>query len=81
MRFDLFGHERRICHSVCSQQFLGNLEENPRSLPKAGIAITQKAAELFDLSTGDHISLYDENQKEWKVEVKEIVKNYLGSFI
>ena len=60
---------------------LTNLEENPRSLPKAGIAITQKAAELFDLSTGDHISLYDENQKEWKVEVKEIVKNYLGSFI
>lgn len=60
---------------------LTDLEENPRSLPKAGIAITQKAAELFDLSTGDHISLYDENQKEWKVEVKEIVKNYLGSFI
>ncbi|HGF7409735.1 TPA: FtsX-like permease family protein [Enterococcus faecium] len=60
---------------------LTNLEGNPRSLPKAGIAITQKAAELFDLSTGDHISLYDENQKEWKVEVKEIVKNYLGSFI
>lgn len=60
---------------------LTDLEENPRSLPKTGIAITQKAAELFDLSTGDHISLYDEDQKEWKVEVKEIVKNYLGSFI
>lgn len=60
---------------------LTDLEENPRSLPKTGIAITQKVAELFDLSTGDHISLYDEDQKEWKVEVKEIVKNYLGSFI
>ncbi|MBF8807318.1 MAG: FtsX-like permease family protein [Enterococcus lacertideformus] len=50
-------------------------------LPDHGIAITKKAAELFDLSEGDTVSLYTEDEKEWKVTVKVIVQNYLGNFI
>ncbi|MGX7173986.1 ABC transporter permease [Enterococcus ratti] len=50
-------------------------------LSDSGIAITQKAAELFDLSQGETISLYTGKQKEWHVTVKNILQNYLGNFI
>ena len=45
-----------------------------RELPNDGIAITQKAAELFGLAKGDTVSLYTDDQKELKS--KKSVKFY-----
>lgn len=52
-----------------------------RELPNDGIAITQKAAELFGLAKGDTVSLYTDDQKELKVKNREVLQNYLGNFV
>lgn len=50
-------------------------------LNDSGIVLTQKAAELFDVSEGDRLSLYTDDQKELSVTVKAIAQNYLGNFV
>lgn len=52
-----------------------------RELPKTGIAITQKSAELFGLAKGDTVSLYTDEQKELTVKIQEVLQNYLGNFV
>lgn len=60
---------------------LKSLNDDVVSLTEDGIAITQKSAELFDLSVGDTVSLYDKDQNEWSVSIKAILQNYLGNFV
>ncbi|MGM9904220.1 efflux ABC transporter permease [Enterococcus sp. 10A9_DIV0425] len=58
-----------------------SIEGQSLELPDSGIAITQKAAELFDLTVGDKILLYDDDQQQLTGEVETILQNYLGNFV
>ncbi|WP_165037938.1 FtsX-like permease family protein [Enterococcus sp. ZJ1622] len=83
------GHAKQSLTMIVPEQtqrlasFVHLKDENGQSvaLPEKGIAITQKTAELFHLEKGETISLYDEDQKEWKGEISEILENYLGNFV
>lgn len=83
------GHAKQSLTMIVPEQtrrlasFVHLKDENGQSiaLPEKGIAITQKTAELFQLEKGETISLYDEDQKEWKGEISEILENYLGNFV
>lgn len=50
-------------------------------LPANGAVITQKMAELFDLTEGDSLTVYDEDQQTFKVKIAKITENYLGNFL
>lgn len=58
-----------------------SLKGRNMELNDSGIVLTQKAAELFDVSEGDRLSLYTDDQKELSVTVKAIAQNYLGNFV
>ncbi|WP_034549492.1 ABC transporter permease [Carnobacterium funditum] len=51
------------------------------SLPDEGVIITEKLAKLFDLKTGDTITLKDENNKNVDTKVKKIAENYAGHYV
>lgn len=60
---------------------LKNLEGQRVQLDDQGAAITEKLAELFDLSEGDSVTIYDSQQQPIQLKVSHIVENYLGSFL
>lgn len=60
---------------------LKDTEGQKIALPKEGVVLTEKAAESFGLEIGDSLTLYDEQQREYKGIVQGITQNYLGSFV
>ena len=60
---------------------LNNLEDQEVALDDDGAAITEKAAELFDLNVGDEVTVYDSDQRPLQVKISHIVENYLGNFL
>jgi putative ABC transport system permease protein len=48
------------------------------TLDDSGAYITQKLADLFDVSVGDEMPVFNADDEEWTVEVAGIVENYVG---
>ena len=44
---------------------LKTIDDQSVELPDQGLAITRKAAELFDLSVGDTVEMYDDDQQNY----------------
>lgn len=60
---------------------LKTTDDQSVELPDHGLAITRKAAELFDLSVGDTVEMYDDDQQKLHGTVAVILQNYLGNFV
>ena len=60
---------------------LKTIDDQSVELPDHGLAITRKAAELFDLSVGDTVEMYDDDQQKLHGTVAVILQNYLGNFV
>lgn len=60
---------------------LKTTDDQSVELPDNGLAITRKAAELFDLSVGDTVEMYDDDQQKLHGTVAVILQNYLGNFV
>ncbi|MGM0215249.1 ABC transporter permease [Enterococcus sp. AZ109] len=60
---------------------LKNADEQEVTLGDQGAAITEKAAELFALTEGDEVTVYDSDQRPLKLKISHIVENYLGNFL
>ena len=60
---------------------LKTIDDQSVELPDQGLAITRKAAELFDLSVGDTVEMYDDDQQKLHGTVAVILQNYLGNFV
>ncbi|WP_080145431.1 FtsX-like permease family protein [Marinilactibacillus piezotolerans] len=55
--------------------------EKVYDLPEEGAVITQKLADLFNVSVGDSIQINGEEQADYDVEVKGIVEHYFEHYV
>ncbi|WP_312107193.1 FtsX-like permease family protein [Lachnoclostridium sp.] len=58
---------------------LENIEDKAVKLDESGIIVTQNAGIVLDFKKGDMVSLQNLKLVQAKVEVSELVKNYLGN--
>lgn len=58
-----------------------NLEGKTVLLSDQGAFITQRAAELYGISKGDELTIYDQDQEPIKIKIQDVIENYLGNFL
>lgn len=58
-----------------------NLDGKKITLSDQGAVITEKIAELYNISKGDELIIYDKEQEAIKVKIQDITENYLGNFL
>lgn len=59
---------------------LKNLDDKDVTLPNRGVVLTQKAAQVLNLTRGDSVKIKDSDGHTKKLKVAAIVKNYTGHF-
>ena len=60
---------------------LTDKDDNPLSLSADGAIITEKIADLLDVSVGDTITLRDSNNEIYIVKISAISKNYINNYV
>ena len=60
---------------------LNDLHGNPITLSDKGVVITEKMAELLDVSLGENISIRNSDNELFIVRVTGICENYIGNYL
>ena len=60
---------------------LNDLSGNPLTLSDKGVVITEKMAELLDVSIGENISIRNSDNELFIVRVTGICENYIGNYL
>lgn len=60
---------------------LTDTNNNPLTLSDNGAIVTEKIADLLDVSIGDTITLRDSNNEIYIVKIADISKNYINNYI
>lgn len=71
-------NENQSFDKVCN--LIDNVN-NKLELSDKGIIITDKVAELLNVTTGDEITLVDSNNAEYSLKIDGIAKNYVSHYV
>lgn len=61
--------------------FHSRTSDDVYSLEKSGVIITEKVADMLNVSVGDSITIEDEDKGEKEVQIQAICENYLGHYL